>query len=138
MIIRNQFISDILNKLPSNIRILYILVEYSEINITKIANEFLSASQENISNTLKKDQQFAIQITEKDIIDAFIQSGLNEFMKFGSNLQDQLNQQKRKREENHTVSCKCTTGCKTRRCSCNKKGVSCQQSCTCKKCQNKH
>jgi len=85
--IRNEFVNGVLSKLASKVKILNILVEYSEINSTKVANEFLSEHQKR---QLPAIEQFTLQITEDDIINTFINSSLQNFQEFGKNLEINL------------------------------------------------
>ena len=84
MHIYHEFNQTILQPLCSKVKILYLLMEYSEINRVKVANEFLSDHQNS-------ENQFTIQVTTNDIINTFKCSGLRQFEIFGKTLEGYLN-----------------------------------------------
>ena len=82
--------------LIAKVKILYLLVEYSEVNCTKKANEFICQHQDI------KDNQFAIQLTENEVIKSFKESDNKDFEEFGITLENSLKPKLRKQSKTTT------------------------------------
>ena len=82
--IRRNYLKNLYKQLANKVKILYLLIEYSEVNSTMKANEFISDHQK--INT----EQFSIQLTENEIIESFKESENADFKTFGNALENSL------------------------------------------------
>ena len=91
--IRKLYEKGLFKTIIEKVKILYLLIEYSEANSTKERNEFICHYQ-NLNA-----EQFAIQITENEVIKSFKQSDDEDFKQLGMMLEKSLfqrNSSKRK------------------------------------------